>query len=110
MPAFNFQMLMLPLLENLKEGEAHSMNDIKVALTRFIELTDEKSKPFVPEKNEPEFQEAILLARENLKKAGLIETTGEGHVRITSLGKMILNKRLNSIDIDFLRRLRGYMK
>ena len=109
MPGSNFQVLLLPLLENLKEKES-SLKEIKVVLLRFVELSDETLKPFDPEKDEHEFQEAILLAREHLIKADLIETTGEDRVRITALGKLVLNKRLNSIDIDFLRRLPGYIK
>jgi restriction endonuclease Mrr len=107
MPASSFQLLMLPLLESLQEGE-RSMKDIKAALIRFIELTDEALKPFTPEEDDPEFQHAIVQASAHLTKAGLIEIASDEKVRITSLGKMILSKRLNSIDVDYLRRLPGY--
>jgi len=110
MPASNFQMLMLPLLENLKEGVERSMKDIKTELIRFVELSDEGLKPFNPEKDEHEFQDAIVQAREHLTKAGLIENTSEDKMKITSMGKLILNRRLNSIDIEYLRRLPGYIE
>ena len=86
------------------------MKDIKAELIRFIELSDVALKPFNPEKNEQEFQNAIVHARVHLIKAGLIENIGEDNVRITSMGKMILNKRLNSIDVEYLRRLPGYIE
>jgi len=106
----NFQLLMLPLLESLKGGEGRSMKAVKAELSRFIELTDEALKPFSPEKNEQEFQEAITQAKAHLTKADLIESISEDSVRITTMGKMILKKRLNSIDVDFLRRLPGYIE
>jgi restriction system protein len=86
MPGSDFQTLILPFLENLKEGEERSMNDINAELLRFVELTDEALKPFAPEKDEPAYQQAIVWAREHLTKAGLIENTREDYVRITSMG------------------------
>jgi GNAT superfamily N-acetyltransferase len=104
----NFQILMLPFLENLKEGEERSMEEVKAELIRFVEFTDQELKSLDPENNKQEFQEAIALAQDHLRKAGLIETKEDG-VKITSFGKMILSKRLNSIDVDYLRRLLGYI-
>jgi len=108
MPRSDFQTLMLPFLENLKQGEERSMNDVSTKLIRFVELTDDALKPFVPEQDEPAFQHAITLARQHLAKAGLIENTRKDYVKITSLGKLVLTKRLNSIDVEYLRRLPGY--
>ena len=99
---------MLPLLESVKDGEAHDMDDIENELTRFIELTGKEMKVFDLEKEEHLFQEAITLAIEHLTRAGLIENAGRDCIKISSLGKLVLNKRLNVIDIDFLRRLPGY--
>lgn len=48
--------------------------------------------------------DSVTTALEHLTKAGLIERTADGQVGITAFGKMILNKRLNSLDIDFLKR------
>jgi restriction system protein len=101
---------MLPLLESLKDGEPHGWDDIKAELIRFIELTDRGMKWFDPEKEAHVFDEAITLAMEHLTRAGLIVNTGKDGRSITSLGKLVLNKRLNAIDIDFLRRLPGYIE
>ena len=108
MPSPDFQMLMLPFLENLKQGEERSMSNVSAGLIRFVELTDDALKPFVPEQDEPAFQHAITLARQHLAKAGLIENTNVDFVKITSLGKLVLTKRLNIIDVEYLRRLPGY--
>ena len=103
-----FQMLMLPLLESLKDGEPNSMEDINGELIRFIEFSDSGTKWFDLEKEKALFNEAVNLAIEHLSKAGLIENTGQDGLRISSFGKMVLNKRLNAIDINFLRKLPGY--
>jgi restriction endonuclease Mrr len=108
MPPADFQTLMLPFLEHLKAGEERSMNDIHAALTRFVELTDDALKSFAPEQDAPAFQQAIAQARQHLTKAALIENTRADGVKITALGKLVLSKRLNSIDVEYLRRLPGY--
>jgi restriction endonuclease Mrr len=102
-----FQILMLPFLESLKEGAEHSTEEVNADLTRFIERSDQERKLLFPANDEQAIIKAIELAKNHLTKAGLIECIREG-VRITSLGKMVLNKRLNSIDVEFLRRLPGY--
>jgi restriction system protein len=108
MPGSDFQILLLPFLETLKEGEERSIEDIKSELIKFVELSDEALKPFDFKKDEQSFQKAIVLAKDHLTKADLIENTKEGYIRITSFGKLVLNKRLNSIDVEYLRRLPGY--
>jgi restriction endonuclease Mrr len=109
MPASDFQILLLPFLENLKEGEERSMQDIKADLIKFVDLTDEALKPFDLEQEEQSFQNAIASAMEHLTKAGLIVHGKNDQIRITSFGKMVLSKKLNSLDINFLRRLPGYL-
>jgi restriction endonuclease Mrr len=105
----NFQMLMLPLLESLKDGEPHALEDIKAEMIRFIELSDNSVKGFDFEKEDHGLHESITLAIAHLTRAGLMVNTGKEGMRISSLGKLVLKKRLNSIDIDFLRRLPGYI-
>lgn len=102
-----FQILMLPLLECLKDEKMHSMEYVSEQLIRFIEYSDEL-KPFGLDKTKYPFESAMLLALKHLTKAGLVERVSENEVRITSLGKLILSKRLNALDIKYLRRLPGY--
>lgn len=108
MPATDFQILMLPFLENLKHGKACSMKSIKDDLIRFVELSDEAIKTYYLSKNETEFYEDIVQAKTHLTNADLIKEDHGGNVMITSLGKMVINKRLNSIDIAYLRLFPGY--
>jgi restriction endonuclease Mrr len=108
MPNPDFQAFLLPLLESTRDGEEHSLEYIHDALTRYFELSDEAMKPLIPGGNAQEFQLAVLQAKEHLIKADLIENVQGNFIRITSLGKMVLNRRLNSLDIEYLRRLPGY--
>lgn len=101
----DFQILMLPLLEYIRQGEERSLHEIKEELIRFVELTDKEMRQFDPERDEPTFHQATALAGEHLIKAGLIEYSRSDYIKITSLGKMVLNKRLNSIDMEYLQRL-----
>lgn len=104
----DFQLLMLPLLESLKAGASLTMTETQKVLKRFIEQSDLGLLSFDPEKDQQSFLDAVQLAKEHLSKAGLLEIVGVDEIRITSFGKMILSKRLNSIDIEYLSRLPGY--
>ena len=99
----DFQTLMLPLLESLKDGEMHSMEYIRLELIRYIDYSDVPLKPF-DLANKEEFESGMMLALEHLTKAGLTERPGSDQVKITSLGKLVLTKRLNTIDMNYLRR------
>lgn len=103
-----FEILMLPLLESLKDGEPNNMEEINAELIRFIEFSDRRTEWFDLEKEKALFNEAVNLAINHLSKAGLIENAGQDGLRISSFGKIVLNKRLNAIDINFLRKLTGY--
>lgn len=107
-PLPDFQTLLLPLLESLNDGKEHSQSFIHAELIRFYDLSDETLKPLIPGGNEAEFEDAVARAKEQLLKADLIERTGVDTIRITTFGKIILSKRLNSLDLQYLRRLPGY--
>lgn len=90
----DFSSLMLPLLESLKDGKAHNTESILEALAWHFECE---------EKELNQLGKRMLVAKDHLMKVGLMEGTVEGF-RITSLGKLVLNRRLNSIDVEYLRR------
>lgn len=90
----DFSSLMLPLLESLKDSKAHNTESIRKALACHFECAENELS---------QVEERMLVAKDHLKKVGLMEETKEGF-RITSLGKLVLNRRLNSIDVEYLRR------
>lgn len=106
----DFQAFLLPLLECLRDGEAHSASYVQEELSRYVDYSDEKFSAFKGEGNNPVFVQAVTTATEHLVRAGLIQRLTDGQCTITSLGKMVLKKRLNAIDLAFLKRMPGYGK
>jgi restriction endonuclease Mrr len=106
----DFQTLLLPLLESLKEVKWYSAQDIQHEVKRYIDFSDGALKTSSLATNGRDFESAWMQALETLGKAGLIEKNTENHVRVTSLGKLVISKRLNAIDINFLRRLPGFIE
>lgn len=104
MPTPDFQLFLLPLLECLRDGEVRSFTFIQAAVQRYVEISDQ------PLRFGSELRAGIAQAQEHLLKAGLISLPTPDQVVITALGKVVLNKRPNSLDLNFLRRLPGYLK
>ncbi len=104
----DFQTIMLPLLESLKDDEIQIMNKIEDRLAAYFEITQDALHEQFPNTTQTTLQINIREAVTHLQKAGLLEQTPDG-LKITNLGKQIVNRRLNSIDTQFLRRLPGYL-
>ena len=104
----DFQTIMLPLLESLKEGKELAVSQIHDALAAYFELTDEELTERLPDHEHPLFSQRINDALQHLRKADLLSTTKLDHAVITPLGKQVLHRRLNSIDTNYLKRFPGY--
>jgi restriction endonuclease Mrr len=105
----DFQTFMLPILESLKRREWYSVDYIQEQLKRHIDFSDYTLKKSSLATNRQEFESAWMQALENLEKAGLVEKNTGNNFKVTSLGELVISKRLNAIDINFLRRLPGYL-
>ncbi|MGB4973428.1 MAG: winged helix-turn-helix domain-containing protein [Cyclobacteriaceae bacterium] len=104
MPVPDFSSMMLPLLESLKDGKAHDIKSVNETLAWHFDLTDEELSESSSEGGQTMVSERISQAMGHLQNAGLLETASKDFVRITSLGKMVLSKRPNSIDLQYLKR------
>ncbi|MCB0488178.1 MAG: hypothetical protein R2820_14015 [Cyclobacteriaceae bacterium] len=92
--------MMLPLLTSLDAGEVMSMRGVREKLAQHFELADEE---FVSD----QFYKNTNEAARHLVASDLIVSLPGGY-SITSLGRQVLQRRLNFIDTDFLKRLPGY--
>lgn len=106
----DFQTIMLPLLENLKEGDELNLLQAHHALAVYFELTDEELNKHLPSSDHTLFYTRLVEAKSHLQKADLLENTRHDSFKITPLGKQVLNKRPNTIDTNYLRRFPGYIE
>jgi restriction system protein len=103
-----FQTIMLPLLETLKEGDEQTIKQVLDALAAYFELTEEELNQRFPGSDLTVFYQRINEAKAHLRMADLLSTTGPNVCKITSLGKQVLQRRLNGIDTQYLKRFPGY--
>lgn len=108
MPIPDFQSIMLPLLNEVKDEQEHSTVEVYKALGPFFNLTEEELNKYLPSGNQKIFYNRVFWAKAHLKMAGLLENTKRGHFKITAIGKKALASNPTIINIAFLRQFPGY--
>jgi len=98
----DFQSLMLPLLEIVKDGQEHSHRDVSEILAAQFNLSDVEKKELLPSGRQARFDNRVAWSRAYLKKACLIENTRRGIFRITADGLELLKSNPSRIDIKLL--------
>jgi len=101
----DFQTIMLPLLEILKDKEEHTLQEIIAKISEKFELTDEERKELLPSGNQAIINNRVGWARTYLKKAGLLKSPKRATFLITDEGFEILNSKPEKINIAFLKKL-----
>ena len=101
------QSIMLPLLELAGDSNIHQLREAVDLLADRLRLTDDERRDRTSDGQSPRFYHRVFLAREYLRKAGLLENPGRGQFRITKPGRRVLNSRPSRVDLGFLRQLEG---
>lgn len=101
---------MLPLLEFTGDKEEHSLREAVDVLAEEFELTEDERKKLLPSGQQEVFKNRVGWARTYLKKAGLLEATRRGYVRITDRGLDVLEHNPDRIDIKFLERYEEFQQ
>ncbi len=108
MPIPDFESLMLPLLELLGNGKEHSLRELIPILEDKFKLTEDERKTLLPSGQQPIFHNRVGWARTYMKKAGLLEASRRGLIRITERGKEVLNQKPQRIDVTFLKQFEEF--
>lgn len=107
----DFQSIMYPFLDVIKDGNIYSLDQMVDLLTRHFNLTQEDLRERIPSGKQPLFRNRVGWARNYLNKAGLLVTLSRGHYQITNIGKQALEKAtLKYINIAFLRRYDSFQQ
>jgi len=110
MPIPDYQVLMLPLLEVLADGEERSIRELVELLALRLGLTEEEQNQMLPSGQSTVLRNRVGWAKTYLKNAGLIDNPTRGRVRISSEGKEVLARKPTAIDNRFLEQFEGYRK
>ncbi|HHV61982.1 MAG TPA: restriction endonuclease [Firmicutes bacterium] len=105
----NFQAMMLPLLRFLSDGKEHSVAELVEVLAKELGLTGADLEERLPSGNR-RFRNRINWACVYLRKAGLIENTARGILRITHRGLGVLRQAPEVIDVKFLSQFPEFVE
>lgn len=89
-------------LECLKDGQPHSIKEIKNIVAEQMNVSEEERKQLLPSGKQPLFDNRIGWTRTYLKKAGVIFGPARGISQLTDLGKELLKNVPTVIDDRYL--------
>ncbi|MEG1567334.1 MAG: winged helix-turn-helix domain-containing protein [Anaerovoracaceae bacterium] len=76
-----------PFLEFLRDGQLHSLKELKIEVAKHFNIDDNALAEFLPSGRQTIFTNRIGWARTYLKKAGLIDSPSRAMFIITEQGK-----------------------
>ena len=104
----DYQSLMLPLLEVVKDGKIYPIREIKELLAEKFMLTSEERRELLPSGAQPLFDNRVAWAKTYLVKAKLLNAPKRAHVVITERGLKILSQNPDKIDVAFLKQFQEF--
>lgn len=104
----SYQEIMLPLLKLVGDRQEHYMRDVIEILAKQFDLTPEERQTLLPSGKQLVFDNRVGWARTYMKKAGLLESTCRGYIRITDRGIEVLKQKPTRIDVQFLSQYKEF--
>lgn len=101
----DFQTLMLPVLELLKNGNPVKLSDMVNIMSDKYNLTEEERNEWLPSKVQKTMYNRVAWAKQYLVNSELIESFERGSFVITQKGLDVLDQKPNKIDLRFLKSL-----
>jgi len=109
MPIPDFQTVMLPFLEVIRDGQEHNIQDIINQLAIRYNLTQDERYQRSPNSTNIVFNNKIGWTKTHLKNAKLIENPRRGIVKISERGLQVLTENPLRIDMRYLSRYPEYV-
>ncbi len=101
----DFQKLMHPFLEAIKDGRVYSTEQIVEMLRVYFSLTMDDMKVKVPNGNQSLFRNRIDWASNHLHQAGLVASFLKGYYQITEAGEQAVTQEgAKTMDTAYLRK------
>lgn len=101
----DFQTLMLPILEVLKDGTPVKLSDMVAILSDKYNLTQEERNEWLPSRVQKTMYNRVSWAKQYLKNAELLESKVKGTCVITQKGLDVLKNNPTKINLRFLKDL-----
>src|SRR4051812_42954002 len=98
---------MLPILRAIADGGDHAMRDVARRVADGFGLTDEERRQLLPSGQQTVISNRVAWAKTHMKMAGLLENPTRGTIRISELGRKVLDARPDRVDMKLLRDFPG---
>ena len=106
----DFQSIMLPFMEILKDGNEHTTIETNQKLAEHFNLTEAELNEYLPSGVAKTFPNRVAWAKSYLKMAGLIENLKRSSFRITDAGRVFLDSNPKEINLKILRSFPAYQE
>lgn len=99
---------MLPVLDVLRDGEAHHRRALADIMAEYFQLTPEERVALLPSGKSPVIRSRTGWALSYMKQARLVQSPRRGWYQITDLGQQTLAAKPVRIDNEYLMRFAGF--
>lgn len=104
----DFQTLMLPVLDVLKDGKEYPFKYVVDSLAKRYQLGSEELAEMLPSRRAPKFYNRVAWAKFYLKKAGLVSQTKRSFLSITAAGLQAIKSNPERVDLKYLDQIPEY--
>lgn len=99
-----YHALMLPLLEELRDGRDHDVRELRETIAKKLGITDREREELLPSGKQSVYYNRLGWAKTYLDKAGLVQSVRRGVYHVTDRGRQVLASNPSRIDVEFLSR------
>jgi restriction system protein len=98
----DFQSLMLPFLEYVRDGKPHPIREIYSGIADQMGLSEAELTELLPSGHQSKYRNRLSWAGIYLRKAGLLQSPLRGVYQLTPRGEAVLNENHQKINIAVL--------
>jgi len=92
------------------DSAEHGLAEVIESLGDRLGLSPEEKKELLPSESDVKFDNRVRWSAFYLRKAGLLERTGRGKIRITPRGQQVLKTKPARIDVKFLKQFSEFVE
>jgi restriction endonuclease Mrr len=104
----DFQSIMVPLLEAHLDGQEHRNRDLVKALADRFGLTEKEQREMLPSGRAKLFDNRVGWAKTHITQAGLLASPRRAISVITPLGREVLQRHPDRVDLSILKQYPAY--
>lgn len=104
MPIPSYDELMLPVLQELRDGQEHHVRDVRERIAGILSLTEADRNELLPSGKQFVFDNRVGWAKTYMEKAGLVRTVRRGVYQITDRGLSLLQENPKALNNEVLER------